>query len=150
MVGRRWCVIQHNKRKLTMETRWKRRAIWDMSLLSSCLTVSYFLNELPWTTSLSHSYTQTVLIINCDFPAKEKHLLEIEMSNAAVEQCYYRARKKCDIQLSFPVLCLAHIALLNQVIQAGTRGTLFSLTPETRCCYSRRSRAESYCSIFSI
>lgn len=50
------------------------------------------------------------------------HLLEIEMSNAVVEQCYYRAWKNCDIQLSFPVFRSAHVALLNQVIQAGTRG----------------------------
>ena len=83
-----------------------------------------------------HFHTQTVLIINCDFPAKAKHLLEIEMSNAAVEQCYYQAWKKCDIQLSFSVFCLAHVALLNQAIQAGTRGMLFCLTPQSWCCYS--------------
>lgn len=63
------------------------------------------------------------------------------MSNAAVEQCYYPAREKCDIQLSFPVFRSAHIALLNQAIRAGTRGTLFCLTPETWCCYSERRQS---------
>lgn len=68
------------------------------------------------------------------------------MSNAAVEQCYYRAWKKCDIQLSFPVFRSAHFALLNQAIQAGTRGMLFCLTPETWCCYSERR--ESWKSVY--
>lgn len=63
------------------------------------------------------------------------------MSNAAVEQCYYPAQKKCDIQLSFLVFQSAHIALLNQAIQAGTRGMLFCLTPETWCCYSHRQQS---------
>lgn len=79
--------------------------------------------------------------MNCDFSAKARHLLEIEMSNAAVEQCYYRAWRKCDIQLSLPVFCSAHIALLNQAIQAGTRGMLFCFTPETWCCYSERQQS---------
>lgn len=71
------------------------------------------------------------------------------MSNAAVKQCYYRARKKCDIQLSFPVFHATHIALLNQAIQAGTRGMLFCLTPETWCCYSERQQSwESVSSVF--
>lgn len=62
--------------------------VWLFGIVSSCLTVTHFPNELLWTTSLSHSKTPTVLIINCDFPTKAEHLLEIEMSNAAVEQCY--------------------------------------------------------------
>lgn len=51
--------------------------------------------------------------------------------------------KKCDIQLSFPVFRSAHIALLNQAIQAGTRWMLFSLAPETGVSIPRGSSAGS-------
>lgn len=57
---------------------------------------------------------------------------------AAAEQRYYQAWNKCDTQLGFPVFCSAHIALLNQAIQAGARQMLRCLRRETWCCYSRR------------
>lgn len=63
------------------------------------------------------------------------------MSNAAIEQCYYQAQGKGDIQLSFPVFRLVHIAVLNQAIQAGTREMLFYLRPETPCSYSERQQS---------